>query len=65
MSQTRGPGRIKVEIEGEGMTVLLRNGELRVIFTDGDGRTRVEKCRPTFVSIETWSREIEEEWPER
>ncbi len=64
MAQIRGPGRIKVEIEGEGVTVLLRNGELRVVFRDGDGRTRVEKCRTTFVSVETWSRELEQEWPE-
>lgn len=64
MSYTRGPGRIKLEIEGDGITVLLRHGELRVIFTDADGRTRVEKCRATYYHMETWTREIEAEWLE-
>lgn len=64
MGYVRGPGRVRLEIEGEGITVVLSHGELRVILTDGDGRTRVEKARATYWHLETWTREIDEGWEE-
>ncbi len=64
MVYTRGPGRIKLEIEGEGLWVKLRDGELRVGGVTPEGRTWVEKARPTYVHLETWTRELDLEWPD-
>lgn len=64
MSYARGPGRIKLEIEGVNLWVVLKDGELRVGGVTSEGRTWVEKARPTYVHLETWTRELDLEWPE-